>query len=241
MKPEISQQKQTPAVDIELLAGLLAKMQKASGEIPWSEGGKTDPWDHIEAAMGLCIGGYVDEARRAYEWLADIQLEDGAWYASYIDGKPLDRTRDTNVSTYIAVGVYHYYLITRDLTFVHRMWNTVAAAMEFAIRLQAPTGEIYWAKSPEMEVDPMALLTGSSSIYMSLKCALAISRLLGHETALLGNRQSKTRRRPAGRVSSFQHHQIPLFHGLVLSGAFRRSHRCGGPEKNRPALEKICC
>ncbi|MEZ4579785.1 MAG: hypothetical protein R2875_17760 [Desulfobacterales bacterium] len=109
MKPEISQQKQTPAVDIELLAGLLAKMQKASGEIPWSEGGKTDPWDHIEAAMGLCIGGYVDEARRAYEWLADIQLEDGAWYASYIDGKPLDRTRDTNVSTYIAVGVYHYY------------------------------------------------------------------------------------------------------------------------------------
>ena len=181
MKPEISQQKQTPAVDIELLAGLLAKMQKASGEIPWSEGGKTDPWDHIEAAMGLCIGGYVDEARRAYEWLADIQLEDGAWYASYIDGKPLDRTRDTNVSTYIAVGVYHYYLITRDLTFVHRMWNTVAAAMEFAIRLQAPTGEIYWAKSPEMEVDPMALLTGSSSIYMSLKCALAISRLLGHD------------------------------------------------------------
>lgn len=178
MKPEISQQKQELAVDIDLLAALLARLQKDSGEIPWSEGGKTDPWDHIEAAMGLCIGGYINEARRAYEWLADIQLADGSWYASYIDGKPLDKTRDTNVSTYIAVGVYHYYLITRDIDFLNQMWGPISAAMEFALSLQAPTGEIYWAKSPEMEIDHMALLTGSSSIYMSLKCALAIAHIL---------------------------------------------------------------
>jgi hypothetical protein len=128
--------------------------------------------------MGLCIGGYIAQARRAYEWLAEIQLEDGSWYASYLNGQPLDKTRDTNVSTYIAVGVYHYYLITQDAVFLERMWEPISRAMAFAISMQAPSGEIYWAKSPEMEIDHMALLTGSSSIYMCLKCALAIARIL---------------------------------------------------------------
>ncbi|MDA8403995.1 MAG: phenyltransferase domain-containing protein, partial [Desulfobacteraceae bacterium] len=178
MKREVSEKKQEIVVDIEQLAALLARLQKDTGDIPWSEGGKTDPWDHIEAAMGLCIGGYFPEARRAYEWLAGIQLEDGSWYASYLDGKPLDKTHDTNITAYIAAGVYHYYLITKDTDFLNRMWPVICRAMDFVISLQAPTGEIYWAKSPELEVDHMALLTGSSSIYMSLKCALAIAGIL---------------------------------------------------------------
>jgi hypothetical protein len=178
MKREASEKKQEIAVDIDLLAALLARLQKDTGDIPWSEGGKTDPWDHIEAAMGLCIGGYFPEARRAYEWLADIQLEDGSWYASYLDGKPLDQTHDTNITAYIAVGVYHYYLITKDTDFLNRMWPVICRAMDFVISLQSPTGEIYWAKSPDLEIDHMALLTGSSSIYMSLKCALAIAGIL---------------------------------------------------------------
>jgi hypothetical protein len=178
MNQEVLKKKQELTVNIDLLTELLARLQKDHGEIPWSEGGKTDPWDHIEAAMGLCIGGYINEARRAYEWLADIQLEDGSWYASYLAGKPLDKTRETNLSSYIAVGLYHYYLITKDVDFLEKMWGTMSAAIDFAVRLQAPTGEIYWAISPKMEVDHMALLTGSSSIYMSLKCALAIAKIL---------------------------------------------------------------
>jgi len=55
----------------------------------------------------------------------------------------------------------------------------VSAAIEFALRLQTSEGEIHWAISPDGQVDPMALLTGSSSIFMSLKCALAIAKLLG--------------------------------------------------------------
>jgi len=168
-------------INIDLVAEFIAQVQKENGEIPWSEGGKTDPWDHVEAAMGLCISGYTNEARRAYEWLAANQLEDGSWYAAYLDGKPLDKTRDTNISTYISVGIFHYYLITKDIEFLRHMWGTVNAAMDFAVSLQAPTGEIYWAKSPDLAVDHMALLTGSSSIYMSLKCALAMAGLLGYD------------------------------------------------------------
>jgi hypothetical protein len=35
-------------VDVEKVAEFIAAVQKDSGEIPWSQGGKTDPWDHIE-------------------------------------------------------------------------------------------------------------------------------------------------------------------------------------------------
>lgn len=166
--------------DLDSVARGIAQIQKENGDIPWSRGGKTDPWDHVEAAMGLCVGGYIDQARRAYEWLAGIQLEDGSWYAAYLDGKPLDKTRDTNITAYIAVGLLHYYLITKDAEFLIRMWGALSGAMDFTVNLQSPTGEIYWAKSPDLQVDKMALLTGSSSIFMSLKCALAIAKILGH-------------------------------------------------------------
>ncbi len=128
--------------------------------------------------MGLSIGGYLEEARRAYEWLAGMQLEDGSWYSAYLEGDVLDPTRDTNISTYIAVGVFHYYLITRDLSFLKNMWGCVCAALDFAVDMQSPTGEIYWAKSPDLKIDHMALLTGSSSVFMSLKCGLAMAQIL---------------------------------------------------------------
>jgi hypothetical protein len=166
-------------IDVEAMANFIAKLQKANGEIPWSEGGKTDPWDHIESAMGLSIAGYLREARRAYEWLAANQLPDGSWCAAYRDGIPEDRTRDANLSSYVAVGLFHYYLITEDVTFLRHLWPTLKAGIDYAVDLQAPTGEIYWARNSEGAVDPVALLTGSSSVYMSLKCALAVAARLG--------------------------------------------------------------
>ena len=181
MKSEISVRRSVPdlSINIDAVCSLIAETQLPLVENPWCDGQKTDPWDHVEAAMGLSIGGYLSHARRAFGWMARMQLEDGCWYSAYMQGVPADRTRDANMSSYIAVGVFHYYLITADIDFIRRMWPTVSAAIEFALRLQTSEGEIHWAISPEGQVDPMALLTGSSSIYMSLKCALAIAKLLG--------------------------------------------------------------
>ena len=182
MKLETSISRPAPdlSINIDDICNLIAQTQLASGEIPWSEGQKTDPWDHIEAAMGLNIGGYRRQAEHAYEWLAGMQHADGSWYAAYMQGVPEDKTRDANMSSYIAVGLFHHYLITSDLSFLKQMWPTVSAAINFALGLQTPNGEVHWAISPEGNVDPMALLTGSSSIYMSLKCGLAIAKILGH-------------------------------------------------------------
>ena len=181
MKFDRLRKKQNLSIDTVSIASLITNAQKTSGEIPWCKGKKTDPWDHVEASMGLSIGGHLREAKHALEWMAHLQLDDGSWYSSYIDGIPEDTTRDTNMSSYLAVGVLHYYLITGDTAFLKKMWPTIKAAINFVLGLQASTGEIYWAISPKGKVDKMALLTGSSSVFMSIKCALAIAKQLDYK------------------------------------------------------------
>ncbi len=224
MELEKSLREKKLPIDLDALGRLIATTQRESGEIPWHEGGRTDPWDMVEAAMGLTVAGYVREARRAYEWLASVQREDGSWYAYYREGEPEDRTRDANMTAYIAVGVYHYYLVTRDLLFLRRMWKTVRAALEFVLGLQAPGGEIHWAISPAGEVDPVALLTGSSSIYMSLKCGLAVAERLGHRPPGwrrgLQRLGAAIRTRPYSFDMSKARYSMDWFYP-VLSGAVR--------------------
>jgi hypothetical protein len=171
-----------PPVDTALTAEFILSVQKANGEIPWSKGGQTDPWDHVESAMGLTVGGYQREAKAAYVWSARSQLPDGSWWSYYRDGLPEKGAyKDSNMTAYIAVGVLHYHLATGDFAFLDLMWPTICGAMDYVIGLQREEGEILWARRADSSIDPTALLTGSSSIYMSLSCALRIAALLGEK------------------------------------------------------------
>ncbi len=69
-----------------------------TGMIPWFPGGHADPWNHVEAAMALAVGGRRAEAERAYEWLVDIQRDDGAWHQYYLADAHRDRTSSTPTS-----------------------------------------------------------------------------------------------------------------------------------------------
>lgn len=169
---------ETP-LNIDSVVNAIAGLQRPNGDIPWHTDGKTDPWDLVEAVMGLNIGGCHVQARAALEWMAQHQNPDGSWFSSYMSGVPEDRTTESHMACYIAVGLFHQYLITRNLDDLERFWPVMVKGVEFALSLQTPSGEIYWAKSPRGNVDPMSLLAGSSSIFMSLKCALAIAALLG--------------------------------------------------------------
>lgn len=160
----------------------IEEVQLSSGLIPWYEGGTADPWDHVESAMGLSIGGRFDAARRAYEWMATNQLADGSWWAAYdTNGRPADRTRETHRTAYVATGVWHHYLITGNENFLESMWPTVKRAVTFAVTHQTKYGEINWAIDESGTVDEDALLTGCSSIYKSLECALNIARTLDRD------------------------------------------------------------
>lgn len=156
--------------------------QHSSGAVAWFDGGHVDPWDHVEAAMGLSIGGGLEEAEAAYGWLRNEQREDGSWFAAYRDGAVDDGTRaETNFVAYVATGVWHHYLITGDRTFLETHFDMVRRAIAFVLELQAPTGEIFWALDTRLGIDKDALVTGCASIYKSLECSINAAHTLGED------------------------------------------------------------
>ena len=173
-----------PAAYLQQTVDYILSVQQADGCIPWFEGGKADPWDHVEAAMGLSVAGEHAAAERAYLWLAGRQLADGSWYANYVDNQPLycDK-RETNFVAYVATGVWHHYLVTGSVPFLQRLFACVQRAIEFVLRYQSPTGEIYWAVAEDGEPLRDALVTGCSSVLKSLECAINIAATLQLECA----------------------------------------------------------
>jgi len=159
----------------------IASVQMPDGNIPWVPAGKTDPWNLIEAAMALDVGNRFAEAEHAYEWLTKTQHPEGCWHAYYMGDDVMEKTLDTNVTCYVANGVWHHYLCTRDGGFLEAMFPMVEKAIDFALDNQHPTGEIEWDADPGRTEGKGALLTGSSSIYSSLRCAIAAAERLGRE------------------------------------------------------------
>ena len=175
-----------PAQWLRPTVEFLLASQRSDGEIPWFDGGHTDPWDHAEAAMGLSVAGELAAAERAYGWLAEQQLNDGSWWACYRGGHPdlaIDR-RETNYIAYVATGVWHHFLITGDQRFLARFFPVVTWAIDFVLRYQSPDGEIDWAVDQNDRALGDALVTGCSSIYKSLECAILIAEQLDYPTAI---------------------------------------------------------
>ena len=161
----------------------ILRTQLTNGCIPWFQDGKADPWDHIEAAMGLSIGGELEAAERAYQWLAQEQLDDGSWWANYLSNEPVDKNhRETNFIAYIATGVWHHYLISSDKYFLAQLFPVVKKAVDFVLKYQSPTGEIYWAVAENGAAKKDALVTACASIFKSLECAILCAKELGFTT-----------------------------------------------------------
>jgi len=169
------------AADVRLTADHIAEWQLPDGMIPWFPGGHADPWNHVEAAMALAIGERRAEAEAAYQWLADLQRDDGGWHQYYINGEVEQDKLDANVIAYVAAGTWHHFLLYRDQGFLETMWPVVSRAIDFVLDLQQPRGEILWARHPDGTPWSFALLTGSSSIAHSLRCAIAMAQELGEE------------------------------------------------------------
>ncbi|MDQ6695919.1 MAG: prenyltransferase [Actinomycetota bacterium] len=167
--------------DVAATVDAIAEWQLPSGMVPWFPGGHADPWNHVEAAMALALGGRLADAERAYDWLVSQQRSDGAWHQYYLADRVEQDKLDANVCAYVAAGVWHHWLLTRDQGFAETMWPVVERAIEFVLDLQTPRGEILWARHTDGTPWSFALLTGSSSICHSLRCAIALAEHLGHE------------------------------------------------------------
>ena len=210
----------TAVVDAAALAQTVAAIravQTSSGCIPHTPGAQADPWNHIEAAMALDAGGRHEDAARAYRWLASVQRGDGAWEAGLRHHRVVDPTLDANFTAYVATGVWHHYLATGDDTFVAEMWSVVERAVDFTLDLQTPTGVVMWARDAHYAPWPGALLTSSSCIFLSLRCAIAIAEMVETIARIGSCRWSSS----AGDCDGtrFVRAQETLLDGLVLPGA----------------------
>jgi len=158
----------------------IADLQLPTGMIPWFPGGHCDPWNHVETAMALDVAGFHEHARRAYLWLADIQLHDGSWWNYYLpDGSVEEAKLDTNVCAYIGTGVWHHWLCTGDETFVRTMWPTVQRSLDWVLSMRRHDGTVLWARNADDAPWDYALLTGSSSIAHALRSGARIAEAMG--------------------------------------------------------------
>ncbi|HEV8065663.1 MAG TPA: hypothetical protein VGP46_12550 [Acidimicrobiales bacterium] len=170
------------ADELAMTADSIEACQLANGMVQWFEGGHADPWNHVETAMALAVAGRPDAAEKAYDWLRQTQLPDGAWYNYYLpDGSIEDAKRDTNVCAYIATGIWHHSLVTGDAAIIESFWDVLERAIDFVVSWQQPHGEITWSVDPDGTPGKYALLTGSSSAYFSLRCAIACAERIGRE------------------------------------------------------------
>lgn len=167
------------AGELRRTAESIAGVQRPDGMIPWFPGGHGDPWNHVEAAMALAVCGLLEEAERAFDWLAATQLGDGSWFNYYVADGVKDPRLDTNVCAYVATGLYHHFLVTGDPLVLGRHWPMMERAVDFVLRWQRPDGSVRWSLDPAGRPEGYALLTGSSSIYHSLRCAVAAADALG--------------------------------------------------------------
>ena len=209
----------------------IAELQLPSGMIPWFPGGHADPWNHVEAAMALLIGDRLAEAERAFEWLVDTQRPDGAWHHYYLADRIEQDKLEANVTAYVAAGVWHHWLLRGDRGFLESMWAVVEPAIDFVLDLQQPRGEIIWARHPDGTPWTFALLTGSSSICHSLRCAVAIAEELGHERPdwelSLARLAHVVRHRPEGAFAPKNRWAMDWYYPVLcgaMTGDMARAH-----------------
>ncbi|MFC4588204.1 prenyltransferase [Sphaerisporangium corydalis] len=156
----------------------IAAVQEADGGVPWPEG-HVDAWNHVECLMAMTVAGLTAEARKGYDWLARVQRDDGAWPMRIVGGEPAERNGESNHAAYVAVGVWHELLVTGDPAFARAMWPVVRKALDFAVGLQTPRGEIVWERAATGLPADYALLTGCSSVYQGLRCGVLLGEHLG--------------------------------------------------------------
>jgi hypothetical protein len=157
-------------------------VQEPEGAIPWTVGGHTDVWNHVESAMALLVAERRDAVDRAWAWVRRTQRADGSWPMKIVRGVVEDASAETNMAAYVAVGVWHHWLVRRELGFVAAHWPLVRRALDLVCGLQLPFGGIAWSQEwhdgVPATVNREALLAGSSSIHHALRAGLTLAELL---------------------------------------------------------------
>ena len=98
----------------------------------------------------------------------------------------MELNKQTNYASYIAVAVWHLYLLTKDKNILQKYWHPVKQGILFSLALQNNNGAIAWNIDESEKVDNDYLLTGCSSIAKSIECAIGIYQALAEKACEAG-------------------------------------------------------
>ncbi|MDP9408078.1 MAG: prenyltransferase [Actinomycetota bacterium] len=234
------------AAEVRRTAESIAATQQGDGALPWPDG-HVEAWDHVESAMALRVAGLDAEADLAWSWLAGAQRADGTWPMATVAGAVTDAGADTNQTAYVAMGLWHTWLVTGTRRAVDPWWPTVRAALDAVLDLQAPTGELWWARGAGGGVDRIALLAASASSERSLRCGVALAELVGDPqpewelaAARLGHAVAAHEERFADRSRFSMDWYYPVLAGAVRGTAGRDRLRARWADFVVPALGVRC-
>jgi hypothetical protein len=215
------------AGEVRATARAIVAEQEPSGAVPWRAGEHTDVWNHVESAMALLAAGEVEAAERAYAWVMTVQRADGSVPLKIVVGEVEDASGETNMSSYLAVGVWHHWLVRRDLGFVRRYWPVVRRGLDYAVSMQLPWGGVAWSQEwrhgRPAGLNREALLAGSSSIHHALQAGVALAELVDDpqpEWELAGGRLAHAVREHPERFLDKSEFSMDWYYP-VLGGAVR--------------------
>ena len=208
-------------------------MQEPDGAIPWTTGAHTDVWNHLESAMALTVAGEDARGRPSVRLGARSgQRHDGSWAMKYVAGSVEDASGETNMSAYLAVAVWHHWLVRRDPAFVARCWPAVRRGLDWVVSMQLPFGGIAWAQEwadgRPAKAHADALLAASSSVYQSLRAGVSLAELMDDpqpEWELAGGRLGHALREHRDLFLDKSEFSMDWYYP-VLGGAVRDDEAC---------------
>ena len=71
---------------------IILALQNPTALSLWFKNGVIDPWNHLEAAMGLNLIGERSAAEHAIAFLRNSQAPDGSWFRAIGSAVPIDET-----------------------------------------------------------------------------------------------------------------------------------------------------
>lgn len=188
--------------------------------------------------MALSVTGFLAEAEAAYDWSRRHQRPDGSWPIRTVRGTVTDHGIDSNFCAYIAVGVWHHYMITGDTAFLDRMWPTVWSAIDLVCRFQRPDGAFRWGGDHRTH----AMFDEASSPATRASTTPSTARSGSPRRSTSPTTSGCVRSRRSGRHSasgSRSSRTVGAFDGLVLPGARWCAAWTSRPRTHRSAVGRV--
>jgi len=162
----------------------IKKNQTEDGSIVWDLNGKCDPWDHLECLLALAIFEEEAHFKKGMNWFFANLDDNHLIQSEFKNGKVHKDYYEHHHAIYAAVPLLQYLHMGLDKKYVKEKLNEVAKITEATLAARDQFGCFYWAQDINGMCDN-SLITATSSIYLSLKCAIKIFEKFGINTTEL--------------------------------------------------------